>query len=77
MARPDSVMVNATTTLTGVGFPAKSKVHLEECGAALWVVPRDPCVTTNAITVTTNALGGFTTPFRRSCVRARRRRFRP
>ena len=35
VARPDSVMVNATTTLTGVGFPAKSKVHLEECGAAL------------------------------------------
>ena len=64
VARPNNLMVNATTTLTGTGFPAKSRVSLAECGAASWIAPRDPCDTTNTVTVTTNRAGGFTTPFK-------------
>ncbi len=64
VARPDSVMVNGTTTLTGTGFPAKSKVLLQECGEASWIAPKNPCISTNEVTVTTGAGGGFTTPFK-------------
>jgi hypothetical protein len=64
VARPDSVMVNGTTTLTGTGFPAKSKVQLRECGASSWIAPKNPCISTNEITVTASASGGFTTPFK-------------
>jgi hypothetical protein len=64
VARPDNVMVNATTTLTGRGFPPKTKVALAECGAASWIAPQDPCDTANTVTVTTNLAGGFSTPFK-------------
>jgi hypothetical protein len=52
VARPRSVMVNGTTMLTGSGFPVDSLVHLQECGSAAWIVPEEPCDTTNEITVT-------------------------
>jgi hypothetical protein len=64
VARPDSVMVNGTTMLTGTGFPADSLVHLQECGSAMWIVPEDPCDTTNEITVMSGPSGRFSTPFK-------------
>jgi hypothetical protein len=62
-ARPRSIMVNGTTTLTGTGFPANGPVHLRECGSAAWIVPEEPCDTTNEVTVMSDASGRFTTPF--------------
>ena len=64
VARPANLMVNGTTQLTGTGFPARSRVVLSECGATNWIAPRDPCDTTNTVTVTTGGGGGFTTPFK-------------
>ena len=63
VARPDNVMVNGTTMLTGTGFPADSLVALRECGSANWIAPEDPCDSTNEITVMTGPSGQFTTPF--------------
>jgi hypothetical protein len=63
-ASPDNVMVNTTITLTGKGYPASTTITLEECGAASWVVPANPCLTAGAVTLTTSASGGFSTPFK-------------
>lgn len=62
-ARPRSIMVNGTATLTGTGFPANSLVHLQECGSPAWIVPEEPCDATNAVTVMSDASGRFATPF--------------
>jgi len=61
--RPRSVMVNTRATLTGSGFPANSSIRLQECGAAAWIDPQNPCDSANEITVTTGAKGAFTTTF--------------
>ena len=62
-AHPSSVMVNSTTTLTGIGFQPHQQVHLEECGQITWIVPMNPCDTTNSITVTADRRGHFRTSF--------------
>jgi hypothetical protein len=62
--KPRSVMVTKTVTLKGSGWPADSLVRLQECGASAWIVPEDPCDTTNEITVMTGSSGRFTTPFK-------------
>jgi hypothetical protein len=62
-ARPNNVMVNGTTMLTGTGFPPSSTVRVEECGRTGWIVPEEPCESSNAVTVMSNSSGRFSTPF--------------
>jgi hypothetical protein len=62
-ARPDNVMVNGHSTLTGRGFPAHAVLALRECGRTFWLVPNEPCNTRNAVSVKTDARGRFTTTF--------------
>lgn len=62
-ARPDTVMVNTPTKLTGRNFPARTTETLVECSQTTWVVPADPCDTSNSVTVRTNARGRFTKRF--------------
>jgi hypothetical protein len=59
--KPRSVMVNGAAMLDGRGFPANSLVHLQECGSTAWIVPQNPCDTTNEITVMTGPRGRFST----------------
>lgn len=60
VAKPDSVMVNRTTTLTGTGFKPHKKLTIVECSASTWVVPQQICNRRNAVRVRANARGGFT-----------------
>ncbi len=62
-AMPKNVMVNSSTTLTGKGFPADTIIVLRECASTIWIVPQDPCLTSNEEEVKTNAAGRFTTSF--------------
>jgi hypothetical protein len=64
VAVPNNVMVNTNTALTGVGFAPNSTLHVVECGTTSWIAPQNPCDTTNAINVTTNAAGGFHAVFK-------------
>ncbi len=59
VAHPASVMVNTATKLFGYNFPADSKLTIEECSKTGWIVPQNPCDTTNEIHVTTNSAGSF------------------
>jgi hypothetical protein len=59
VAKPDSVMVNRRTTLTGSGFRRHKKLTILECSARNWVVPAQVCNHRNAIKIRTNAHGGF------------------
>ena len=63
VATPNNVMVNTKTTLTGTGFPAKTKLVIEECSRTGWVVTQNPCVKTNKIAVLTDAHGRFKAQF--------------
>ena len=60
-AKPDNVMVNTVTTLTGKGFAKHISVTVEECSVKTWVVMTNPCGTTNTVTVRTNGKGSFRT----------------
>jgi hypothetical protein len=64
VAKPDSVMVNKKTTLTGSGFRRHRKLRIWECSARSWVVPAQICNHRNAVTVRTNAHGGFAVKFK-------------
>jgi len=59
VARPNNLMVNTKTKLTGVGFPAHRTLTIKECSQTTWIVPQNPCDTTNTIHVTTDGLGRF------------------
>lgn len=61
-ARPSTLMVNATTTLKGSGFPANTVIQLRECGRTFWLAPAYPC-TANEASVTTDRSGRFRTTF--------------
>jgi hypothetical protein len=61
VASPADVMVDTATTLTGTGFPANATVTIKECSQTTWIVPEDPCATSNVVTVATNPGGGFQT----------------
>jgi hypothetical protein len=64
VAKPNNLMVNTKTTLTGTGFLAKTKLTIEECSKTFWIVPQNPCVHTNKISVLTDGHGRFTRQFR-------------
>ena len=57
-------MINTKTTLTGSGFPAKTKLTIAECPATNWIVPQNPCVKNNTVSVVTDRHGRFTRQFR-------------
>ena len=63
VAKPNNLMVNTKTTLTGTGFPASAKLTIEECSITNWVVTANPCVRTNKISVLTDVHGRFTRRF--------------
>lgn len=60
-AKPHSVMVDGSMTLKGRGFPANSTIQLRECGRTFWLAPENPCLESNATSVTTDAKGRFRT----------------
>jgi hypothetical protein len=62
-AKPSHVMVSTATALAGTGFPADSRLQLRECGRRFWLAPKEPCNTSNAITVETNRNGRFRATF--------------
>ena len=64
VAKPDSVMVNHKTTLTGSGFKRHKKLTIVECSARMWVVPKQICNRRNALTVRTSARGRFRVRFK-------------
>jgi hypothetical protein len=59
--KPDNVMVNTYTTVTGHHFMPHQMVSLRECSQTSWIVPQNPCDTNNGKTVTANSLGTFVT----------------
>jgi hypothetical protein len=59
--KPNNVMVNTTTTVTGRNFLPHQRVPLAECSQTAWIVPQNPCDTNNGKIVTANSLGGFVT----------------
>jgi hypothetical protein len=63
VARPDNLMVNTTTVLTGSGFKPKTKLTIKECSQQTWVVPLKVCNNPNTVRVTTNARGRFKVKF--------------
>jgi hypothetical protein len=64
VAKPNNLMVNTKTTLTGTGFPTRSRLSIVECSTTNWVVTAHPCVNGNQISVTTNGHGWFTHAFK-------------
>ena len=63
VAKPNNLMVNAKTTLSGTGFAARTKLTIEECSKTHWVVTAQVCARGNKISVLTNAHGRFTRQF--------------
>lgn len=59
VAKPNNLMVNTTTKLTGTGFTPNTSLKVAECSRTSWLLPKQPCATSNKVTVTTNASGGF------------------
>jgi hypothetical protein len=59
--KPDNVMVNTDTRVSGHNFLPYQKVMLAECSRTTWIVPQSPCDRNNGKTVTANALGAFVT----------------
>jgi hypothetical protein len=59
--KPNNVMVNTDTTVTGRNFLPHQRVTLAECSQTSWIVPQNPCDTNNGKTVTANSLGAFVT----------------
>ena len=64
VAKPNNLMVNTKTTLTGTGFAANTKLTIEECSTNFWIVPKNPCLSTNKISVLTDGHGHFVRQFR-------------
>jgi hypothetical protein len=64
VAKPNNLMINTKTTLTGTGFPANTRLTIEECPETLWIVPQNPCNNTNKISVLTDGHGRFVRQFR-------------
>jgi hypothetical protein len=62
-AHPHSVMVNSSTTLTGTNFKPRKSITLKECPETTWIVPQNPCDSTNSVVVKVNSQGTFKTSF--------------
>lgn len=64
VAKPGSVMVNTSTTLTGTGFKPHRRLVIQECSLRNWVVPQRVCNHPNTVKVRTDAHGRFTVTFK-------------
>lgn len=73
VARPDSVMVNAKTELSGSGFQPRHRLTILECSQRTWVVPTQVCNQKNAVRVTTDRAGRFRASMRALVCPAHRR----
>ncbi len=58
---PSHAMVGRLLAVSGRGFPADTRITLAECGAKLWIAPKDPCAAHGSVTVTTDGHGRFRT----------------
>ena len=63
VAKPNNLMVDTKTTLTGSGFPARTRLSIVECSTTNWVVTAHPCVSGNKVSVMTDGRGRFTHSF--------------
>ena len=64
VARPTHLMVNQIVGLTGTGFAPATSLTLVECSLTNWIVPQNPCLSDNSVTVTTSISGSFATSMR-------------
>ena len=62
-AHPNNLMVNTATNLVGKNFAPSTTYTVKECGSKNWIVPQNPCDSTNSIVVTTNRHGQFKSSF--------------
>lgn len=58
VAKPGTLKVNATTTLTGTGFPAHTRLPIAECSKTSWATGQFPCAN-NQFLVVTDGHGHF------------------
>jgi hypothetical protein len=63
VAHPHNLMVNTQTHLTGTNFKPSTSLTVKECGQKNWIVPQNPCDSTNSIVVETNTRGQFKSVF--------------
>jgi len=63
VAHPHSVMVNGSTTLVGTNFTPRKSITIKECSETTWIVPQNPCDSTNSIVVKINRQGTFKSSF--------------
>jgi hypothetical protein len=63
VAHPHSVMVDGSTMLVGTNFKPRESITLKECSETTWIVPQDPCDSTNSIVVKVNRQGTFKNSF--------------
>ena len=54
-------MVGTATKLTGTNFSANATLTIKECSQTTWIVPENPCATSNVITIATSSNGDFET----------------
>jgi len=64
VARPDNLMVNTDTVLSGSGFAPHHRLLIWECSMKGWIVPLKVCNHPNAVRVRANADGRFTVKFK-------------
>ncbi len=60
---PTPAAAATTILLRGMGFVPATTYTVAECSETSWVVPQDPCIGTNNVTVTTDTTGAFTHTF--------------
>lgn len=58
------IMPPPKPTLNGTGFAPNTTYTVAECSQTNWIVPKNPCLKKNTITVTTDPTGAFTHSFR-------------
>ena len=59
VAKPSTLKVNATTTLTGTGFPANTRLPIAECSKTSWATGQFPCNSSTQFLVVTDSHGHF------------------
>jgi hypothetical protein len=64
VARPDNLMVDTSTVLSGSGFKPHTKLRIQECSAMTWDVPLKICNHPNTVRVRTDAHGRFKVNFK-------------
>jgi hypothetical protein len=63
VVHPHSVMVNGSTTLVGTNFTPRKSITIKVCSETSWIVPQNPCDSTNSVVVKVNRQGMFKSAF--------------